>query len=676
MNTEEAGTLQLLEADHRTMPEAQLLIPLADRLIAHTFRLLGSEWTTVRYGMQAPGFEGTNYSDPNVTASSVIAQLPEQKRVLGRELLDLAARLVPQYEPIDWFIDFKSGYRYPIDHFRNLAYGLVQHVDAKVPYDLSRHYHFVQLALAWRLTGKDKYRKEILAQMVDWIAMNPYEYGIGWHYNMNVAIRAVNWIVALSLIDEGSDQACADEARARNLIEDSLLQHRRYIGANLEFPETDFHPNHYIANLGGLLMTSHYFMEKDADSIGWKIMAIREIRLEIDRQFGADGFNFESATSYHAFSLEMLVYPLILTAKGSGCRSPADVRSWMEDQLTSARMDKIRRAFAALRDITQPHGLIPLIGDADAGRFLYLENPGIEVRDWKFLCCVGATLFQDAELLPAGTTEADGAAANMLLGFAVTASVYSPGGAQYPDAGFYVMKDESFFCLMFAGPIGTAGKGGHAHDDKLSFVLSLDGTELLVDPGVYVYTASRAYRSQYRSAEAHNTVCISGEPQNRPLPQSFWWGCRDDTHCRVLKWEDGPEKSMLVGQHAGYTRLNPPLVHERSFEWLKRERTFIVTDTFEAVHSEADGGWQGEGTERPPMVATFMLHPDCQMMLERPDTAVVSSNGKTLKLHTDHGRWELRSGLFSPSYGIKEQTIRLAAIFDKGFVRNVITIKW
>lgn len=657
------------------LPDVSSLVPLAERYVNHTFRLLGSAWTKVHYGMQAPGFEGTNYSDPGVTLHTALEQLPEDNRAGSRELLKLADRLVPGYEPIDWLIDFKSGYRFPPGHFRTLAYGLVHHVDAKVPYDLSRHYHFVVLALSWKATGDEKYRKQLLAQMVDWIAVNPYEYGIGWHSNMNVAIRAVNWITALSIVAEGSDWSDPDEAIVESLLWRSLLQHRRYMSANLEFPETDFHPNHYIANLAGLLLTSLVLEERDVDSASWRMLALRELRLEIDRQFGEDGFNFESTTSYHAFSLEMLVYPLLLAARASGCVAAPDIRGWLNRHLETRRMEKIRRAFAALRDITQQNGLIPLIGDADAGRLLCLETPGHEARDWKFLSCVGAALFAEPSLLPEGVAHADNTAAGILLGAAPVPTVHTPDHAQYPDAGFYLMKDRSLFSLIFCGPIGTGGKGGHAHDDKLSFTLSLNGKELLVDPGVYVYTASRRYRDDYRSAEAHNTVTVCGEPQNRPLADSFWWGMHEDTRCRVLEWSHTPERAIFAGEHRGYARLQRPLVHRRRFEWLKRENQMTIVDRFDATEPAAATA-VAHAPANPSMKFALMLHPDCTVRLARPDCAVVDRDGQLLTIETGHGEWMLQEGFFSPEYGVKQASTKLVLEFAAGPAENRMRLYW
>lgn len=641
---------------------------LADRYCRHEFNLLGSGWIKLRYGMLAPGFEGRDYSDPLVTWESVRLALPEEARERASRLMDLARRIVPDYEPIDWMVDMKSGYRYPLVHFRQIAYGRVDGVDAKLPYDLSRHYQAASLALAYRATGLPVYKREFMAQLLDWMAMNPYEYGIGWHYAMNVGIRAVNWLAALSLVQD--DRWGADEPERLFMAEfDACMRdHRRFIAANLEFPEIDIHPNHYLANLSGLLLSSLYLEESDADSAAWTTMAIREIGLELDRQFGADGFQFESTTAYHAFAMEMLIVPLLMAAAAEGSRGPDAARTWLAARLGDARLAKWKRMFGTLAAITQPDGTIPLIGDADSGRMLYLDEPGRESRNWTFLGVIGAALFGDPTLLPSGARQSDGAAAELLLGEAPDAinGTAIAASRAFPDAGFYVMRDENVHSVIFCGPIGTGGSGGHAHDDKLSFTLALDGLEFLVDPGVYVYTANQAYRAADRSVLHHNTVCVGQASQNRQA-DSVWWGYKDDTRCRVMAWDAGPDRVRFVGEHSGYTRLPIPVRHRRTIEWEKAERRIAVTDRFPKEADVPD--W-------PSMRFTFNLHPDCQVELTDAGAVVAKRGGIELRIRIERGRWTLEEGYFCPAYGVKQRAVRLVAFVPNGVDENRIELDW
>ncbi len=645
-------------------------VELADRYLKHEFNLLGSGWIKNRYGMIAAGFEGSNHSDPEVTFDKALKKLPFQFRNQAEKLIELAKNIIEGYEPLDWHIDFKSGCRYETEYYRDLKYGIVEGLDAKVPYDLSRCCHLVILARAWRITGDEFYRREAMAQILDWIAMNPYEYGIGWNANMNVGIRLANLVIAFSLIrDSYTDKMSLEEKLFINVLQDSFLQHRRFISANLEFAETSIHPNHYLGDLGGLLIGSVFVKRWDADSEAWYRLALREIGLELDRQIGNDGFDYESATSYHAFGLEMLIYPLLIAAKASGCNTTSDILTWIKQQIGEQRVKKIGNMFVSLAAIIQPDGLIPLIGDADSGRFLLLEALEHEDRDRRFLLGIGDALYNDL-LLPAGILdESYYSAANMLFEKPEAARISGPAlkSSAFQDAGYYILRSPEIFCFIFCGPIGTNGLGGHSHDDKLSLTLCIRGLEIIVDPGIYVYTASRRFRDAYRSTRAHNTVCVDGQPQNRFLEDSPWWGCYEDTCCECIQWEDTENYTVFAGQHSGYLRLPSGVLHRRRIELKKRDNRMTITDEFIP---------NGTVPSIPGMLFSFNLHPDCNVEYISEDTAVVKRAALEVHLTAPDSKWEIEEGFFSPAYGIKQKAIRLVIFKNTGVLSNTIELTW
>ena len=67
------------------------------------------------------------------------------------------------------------------------------------------------------------------------------------------------------------------------------------------------------------------------------------------------------------------------------------------------------------------------------------------------------------------------------------------------------------------------GRGGHGHNDILSFELFMDGFNVVTDCGAYLYTASREWRNRFRSTAFHNTVQVDDEELNRFLaPDALW----------------------------------------------------------------------------------------------------------------------------------------------------------
>ena len=646
--------------------DPQAIIARAERYLAHQFDILGSGWCELRHGMQAKGFEGHDYSDTTVKYELAISTLNDEHRAHCADLLEHAKQLRKDYVPIDWHIDFKSGYRSQLVHHASLTYGNVPGVDMKTTADLNRLYHLPVLALAWRATGEAKYLDEAYAQLLDWLGQNPFELGPAWRANMNVAIRAANLCVFEDLARESLARQPYLQAGLAKLIEASLKQHRLYISRYLEFPEGHYHPNHYIANLAGLLLVCVRLYDSDPDAPAWKALALREIRKELKHQVLPDGFDFESATSYHALVLEMLTYSLALVAGADGATGPREVRDWIASNVSSEALATLESMFMALRDILNPDGLMPQIGDSDSGRFLLLETPG-DGRDWRFLACLGAAMFENPSLAQ-GCSKQHASAGGLVFGQQVPQIIPrddSRRSVAFKEVGLYVMRLKDAHCLISAGPIGTDGSGGHSHCDKLAFTLWAAGREFLVDPGVYVYTASREMRDLFRSTAMHNTLRLGNEEQNRPNPKSPWWGCLEDTRCHCARWETTDGTTIFEGVHHGYERLDTPVTHRRTIILNALDRMMRVTDTLVAA----------EHASLPPARWTFVLHPSCVARVE-PKRATITHASSVMTVEASHDGLALSEAWFAPHYGRRERTSALTLETNNPSRETTFIFRW
>ena len=90
----------------------------------------------------------------------------------------------------------------------------------------------------------------------------------------------------------------------------------------------------------------------------------------------------------------------------------------------------------------------------------------------------------------------------------------------YPDAGFAVIRNTTVYAFISNGGYSKYPKesdviiGTHTHNDLLSFELNINGQDLIVDPGTYLYTSSPSFRNEFRSTRKHNTIEVDGEEQN------------------------------------------------------------------------------------------------------------------------------------------------------------------
>jgi len=473
--------------------------------------------------------------------------------------------------PIDWHVDPVSGYRWPkksffeIDRLQNRPDG----IDMKFPWELSRMQHLPTLGKAYRLTKNERYAREIVDQITQWVDDNPCPYGVNWTCAMDVAIRIMNITWAYLFIEDAPD--LTDDFRTRLAV--SIFQHGQFILFNLEHgirqDGSMANSNHYLTNILGLLhlglICSEFIMAKLWRHIG--LMALVE---EMDHQIHPDGVDFESAIPYHRLVLELFLAGALL-CRLNGISLPD--RFWK----------KLEKMFEFILFVTRPDGKVPQVGDGDDGRLYILCDYGSwERADFRYLLSIGAVLFQrgDMKAYSGGPSEE----AFWLLGpstlMAFNSLISNNEGLEskvFQDSGLYVMRMHDKYLLASCGVVGTAGIGNHKHNDLLSFELYAGDKPFIVDPGTYVYTRNPCLRGLFRSTKYHNSVVIDGQEQNRFEARSLF-EMTADSALIVHAWHSTPDRDWLDVEHTGYARLTQAVRHRRTFLYEKRTSTWEITD--------------------------------------------------------------------------------------------------
>ncbi len=530
-------------------------------IMEHRFDLLGSGWVSVECDPKSYRLSSGN-----------------QKRALAiRQLIDSA------YNPIDWQLDFKSGYRWRADRLSGtLRYGHEPAVDVKVPWELARLHHLSWLAQS----GDEKSIREFRNQVLDFAAANPPGYGVNWLCTMDVAIRAANIIIAYDLfISQGIefDEAFLGEFHAL------IVAHGKHIMANLEWHDVH-RANHYLADIVGLLFVAAYLPCTD-ESNAWLIFSVEQMINEVERQFTPDGANFEASTSYHRLSAEMVVYGTALVLG-----LPKDKKAILggKNSFPDWYFERLERMAEFCVHVTKPNGRVAQIGDNDSGRFFKIcpsfDEAGGTFKeqhlDHRSTVAAINGLFEreDFEEFSGPDVALDTTVVSALAGGQKITSYLKPGdnpgamGVQitggvdsglsvlaqtfiepvdatvlngltvfsYPDFGLFIWRSSRFFMSVRCGPVGQNGNGGHAHNDQLAIELNIDGEDWIADPGTYLYTPAPNDRNAYRSVHAHAAPKIGDKEPSRLDFGLFRLENNVDARCLCFS-PDGFE-----GRHAGY----------------------------------------------------------------------------------------------------------------------------
>lgn len=465
---------------------------------------------------------------------------------------------------IDWNRDFISGRKWPLKHYSCInELQSENHSDIKVPWELSRCYHFITLGKAYWHTGDERYAKEWLTQMDSWMRSNPVEFGVNWRCPMEVAIRLINWIWAYYFFCESP--SLTNEARKKFLK--AVILHSRFIFMNLE--NRGVRNNHYLANLAGLIYAGVLFPElKEAKR--WLNFALPEIYKEIKHQFYSDGANFEASVSYHRLSLEIVISAILLL-RLNNIQVPKEI------------YERLEKAFEFVAAYIKPDGTSPQIGDSDDGRLHILsEYTRSHMHDHRYLLAIGTVLFNRPDF--AGTAGRLWEEAFWLLGNEglekfgkLDKNRINSMSRAFEDSGIYVMRRDDLYMVIDAGGNGQDGNGGHAHNDVLSFELYAYDKMFIVDPGTYVYTGDVMMRNKFRSTRFHNTMTVDGKEMNE-IDGNSPFSLRSKALPKVLKWDTRADCDRFEGEYAGYGRLPKPLIHRRAIYFNKVEGYWVVKD--------------------------------------------------------------------------------------------------
>lgn len=348
----------------------------------HYFDLLGSGWVQVSYQTTAIGVEGFQYR--NQCSFKIDKENDWLTNIVRAKYLAKSKYLLQQtskdYQPIDWQLDFKSGFRWDARiWYKKQPYGHLPGVDIKVPWELARLQHLVQLAIFAIKSPVQRIPNilEFKDQILDFMAQNPPRMGVNWVCTMDVGIRAVNILISFDLFKQLDFEHYLDNDFEKNLSK-YVHEHGKHIIENLEY-FGEYSGNHYYANLAGLIFIGAYLKSTPLTD-QWLLFGYSELLSEFDRQFASDGGHFERSTCYHRLMLEMTAYTFAIIERIDD-RIKLLLEKKKRNELVGLLRDqkiqvKLRKATTFLQDIIKPSGEISQIGDNDSGRFIKLTPFG------------------------------------------------------------------------------------------------------------------------------------------------------------------------------------------------------------------------------------------------------------------------------------------------------------
>lgn len=464
-------------------------------------------------------------------------------------------------DDIDWHTDFKVGKTWPPRFFRDIEYAnLDQPSDVKIAWELSRMQWLVPLGQAYTLGADERYALAARRIIESWMRANPYARSVNWTCTMEAAMRVMvlTWLFGVL----GHTSSWQDDGFRENFLT-ALWLHVDFTCRFIE--RADVNGNHFLADAAALVIGGSLFGEC-AQGRRWLNLGLTELEREIQLQVFSDGVDYEASVPYHRLVLELFF---------------AAAYSLRRDGVSDAYRRRLSAMARFVAAYSRANGSTPLWGDADDARVLPFG--GQALGDHRYLIGLVGLLLEDADLVGLHT----GPLCEAFWWFGAVAAQRLAGSAQrlpssqaFTDAGVYIMRNQDDHVFIDCGPVGLAGRGGHGHNDALSFEAMLKGILLVSDSGSFVYTANPAARNRFRGTSMHNTPVIDGVEINSFIAPDNLWQLADEIRPYTLEWSPGGIRDVWSGGHCGYRKLGEPVDVRRKIVLEHSRHILSITDTF------------------------------------------------------------------------------------------------
>ena len=520
-------------------------------------------------------------------------RLTEIAQNVLKSKFDIFGNPAPDLSKCNFSEDWRFGHNWSPMYFKCYSFYEKKGVpyDVKFPWELSRLYYLVPV-MAWQLiNGADKTTLIwVLKLLTRWRQENPLAHSVNW-YPMEASMRIINLVFILDfvlLLLELKDKEINEEVISlHRILLIMIREHGEFVWFNREF--TDIRGNHFTANLVALLFGYLALENHSCAPLKWYQYVDHWLEKEIFLQFLPDGVNFEKSCGYHKLVTELFVLAGIALDKFG---SP----------LTQKFRQRLKEAAFFSQSITRPDGLAANFGDNDdavALPFIF-ENPRnhgpiVELTRTWLKTPIGTHVYNDTDAL----------AALFIIGRIedVSQKPTDIEVLEFPEGGYTVVRNKrnGFFFMVDVGEVGMNGRGGHGHNDLLSFELCVNGFNIIIDSGCSGYTADLIKKRQYRSTAAHSTIQLYNEEMARITGD---WIIQNDAvpiDVSVSKTKYG---AIVSAAHNGYCRIEDNSHIARRFTIDARTQSVIIDDEINVPFDNVKACWHYPIGQHPNLMVT------------------------------------------------------------------------
>lgn len=402
-------------------------------------------------------------------------------------------------ELLDWHRDPFENISWPRIHYTRVRANPVG--DFRTIWEIGRLNWLSPILTASCLEDDPRWRLHYFSILRSFVRDNPVGEGVHWTNGQEVALRAIQILIALVVFGESLEETEFE------LAADMLYWHGRYIRTHFEVADIALKNNHALIEAGCLALLGSYFPSWE-ESNDW--IDVGTLGLEKhSNQFYNDGGYLQHSHNYHRFVLTGLLY-------------------FERLGLSLEKFNIIfeRSAFYFQSLIQMPDGRLPNFGQNDSAMF---GIAGLtDLRDYRPFMNALTFRAQGTQMFFDQRSKFLGA---LLYGDAFLASekkVLPRASVHFNTSGIAVIRNK-YTAAFLRTSVGTMKSG---HNDLGHCDVWIGGKNLAIDSGSYLYCSPEIERDVVMESDYHNVIVTDETRGRTPLGRFSW--LEDDVTNRVL----------------------------------------------------------------------------------------------------------------------------------------------